>query len=78
MAKNNIIKTRLHTLGYQFIDGTDVPPGKDEYYLRNEQNRSGIEYRGLTAYEIEALVRNRNTSDNWNHILVSDEFSTLR
>lgn len=75
MAKNNIIKTRVQSLGYRFIEGADVPAGKDEYYLRNEQNRSGIEYRGLTAYEIEILVRNRNTSDNWNHILVSDAFN---
>ncbi len=52
-----------------------LPKGEDEYYLRNQQNRSGISYRGLTAYEIEALVRNRNTSDNWNHILVSDAFN---
>ena len=25
--------------------------------------------------EIEVLVRNRNTSDNWNKILVSDAFN---
>ncbi|HXB95702.1 MAG TPA: DUF4954 family protein, partial [Puia sp.] len=41
----------------------------------NLQNRSGIPYRGLTAYEIEVLVRNRNTSSNWNDILVSDAFT---
>ena len=29
----------------------------------------------LSAYEIEVLVRNRNTSDNWNNILVSDAFN---
>ena len=39
------------------------------------QNRSGIDYRQLTAYEIEVLVRNRNTSDNWNKILVSNSFN---
>lgn len=75
MAQNNIIKTRLQSLGYHFIEGGDLPAGEDEYYFRNQQNRSGIEYRRLTAYEIEALVRNRNTSDNWNHILVSDNFN---
>ena len=39
------------------------------------QNRSGINYRQLTAYEIEVLVRNRNTSDDWNKIMVSDAFN---
>ncbi|HKP32136.1 MAG TPA: DUF4954 family protein, partial [Chitinophagaceae bacterium] len=29
----------------------------------------------LSAFEIESLVRNRNTSDNWNNILVSDSFN---
>ena len=43
--------------------------------MRNLQNRSGIEYKQLTAYEIEVLVRNRNTSDDWNKILVSDAFN---
>ncbi len=75
MVKNNIVKTKVLALGYGFIESGQLPNGEDEYYLRNAQNRSGIDYRGLTAYEIEALVRNRNTSDNWNHILVSDKFN---
>lgn len=72
---NNIIKHPVDSLGYNFIDKKYIPKGKNEYYLRNIQNRTGIEYRGLTAFEIEALVRNRNTSDNWNNILVSDQFN---
>src|ERR1700749_3826895 len=72
---NEIRKSPIETLGYQFIDSRYLPKGKDEYYLRNIQNRSGIGYRGLTAYEIEVLVRNRNTSANWNDILVSDAFT---
>lgn len=70
---NNIKKIDIQQLGYGFI--TNAPKGKDEYYLRNKQNRSGINYRSLTALEIEILVRNRNTSDNWNNILVSDAFN---
>jgi hypothetical protein len=70
---NNIKKIALNQLGYGFI--TDLPKGKDEYYLRNKQNRSGIEYRKLSALEIEILVRNRNTSDDWGNILVSNEFN---
>src|SRR6476620_8494511 len=67
-------KTSINKLGYNFIKPEYLPKGKDEYYLRNMQNRSGIAYRQLTAYEIEVLVRNGNTSDDWNKILVSDAF----
>jgi hypothetical protein len=70
---NNIKKIAINQLGYGFIK--DLPKGKDEYYLRNKQNRSGIEYRKLSALEIEILVRNRNTSDDWGNILVSNEFN---
>ncbi len=72
---NQINKSPIDSLGYHFIEEKYLPKGKDEYYLRNQQNKSGIHYRELTAYEIESLVRNRNTSDNWNNILVSDSFA---
>lgn len=72
---NDIKKSPINTLGYNFVPGEYLPKGKDEYYLRNQQNKSGIHYRHLTAYEIEVLVRNRNTSDDWNKILVSDAFN---
>ncbi|HLK28225.1 MAG TPA: DUF4954 family protein [Puia sp.] len=72
---NLINKSSIDSLGYNFIEEKYLPKGKDEYYLRNIQNQNGIRYRNLTAFEIETLVRNRNTSDNWNHILVSDAFA---
>lgn len=72
---NNITKLPLDSLGYNFIKKQYLPKGKDEYYLRNLQNRNGTKYRQLSAFEIEVLVRNRNTSDNWNNILVSDHFN---
>ncbi|HNE93838.1 MAG TPA: DUF4954 family protein, partial [Chitinophagaceae bacterium] len=75
MPQNNIKKSHLSSLGYGFIKNEHIPKGKDEYYLRDLQNKSGINYRQLTAYEIEVLVRNRNTSDNWNNILVSNAFN---
>lgn len=75
MSQNIITKTPLDALGYNFIRDVYVPKGKDEFYLRNMQIRNGIHYRVLTAYEIEMLVRNGNTSDNWNNILVSDAFN---
>ncbi|MBC7848579.1 MAG: DUF4954 family protein, partial [Chitinophagaceae bacterium] len=72
---NQIERSPISTLGYNFISPEFIPKGKDEYHLRNIQNKSGIEYRQLTAYEIESLVRNRNTSDDWNKILVGDAFN---
>lgn len=72
---NAINKQPISGIGYEFIPKQFLPKGKDEYYLRNKQNRSGITYRELSAHEIEVLVRNRNTSDNWNNILVSDAFN---
>ena len=71
----NEVRTRpIDSLGYDFIPAEYLPKGKDEYHLRNLQNRNGIDYRQLTAHETEVLVRNSNTSDNWNKVLVSDAF----
>jgi hypothetical protein len=75
MLQNIIYKTPLDELGYDFIKPPYIPKGKNEFYLRNMQIRNGIHYRQLSAYEIEMLVRNGNTSDNWNNILVSDSFN---
>ena len=72
---NQIKKKPLNAIGYNFIAAPFLPKEKDEYHLRNIQNHSGITYRTLTAYEIEVLVRNRNTSDDWNKIHVSDAFN---
>jgi len=75
MQGNIIRKSDLNSLGYGFVAPEYLEPGQDEYYLRNMQNRSGEVHRKLTAYEIEVLVRNRNTSDDWNQILVSNAFN---
>ncbi|MGF2410760.1 DUF4954 family protein [Ferruginibacter sp.] len=72
---NIIQKHPVNNLGYNFIDPQFIPKGKDEYHLRNKQNKNGIAYRKLNAQEIEILVRNRNTSDDWNNILVSSFFN---
>lgn len=71
---NEIRKVSLASLGYDFVPAHYLSNGQDEYYLRNMQNRNGISYRQLSAYEIEVLVRNNNMTDNWNNILVSDAF----
>ncbi len=72
---NKISKHHISALGYHFIPKEFLPIGKDEYHLRNQQNKSGITHRQLTAHEIEVLVRNRNQSDDWNKILVSEAFN---
>lgn len=72
---NHILKSPIQSIGYQFIAPEFLPRGKDEYHLRNQQNRNHPGHRQLTAYEIESLVRNNNTSDDWNKILVSDAFN---
>ncbi|MBK7560089.1 MAG: DUF4954 family protein [Chitinophagaceae bacterium] len=72
---NNITKKPIAALGYDFIPKEFIPKGKNEYYLRNLQNRSGITYRKLTPGEIKILAANANSSDDWNKILVSDAFN---
>ena len=72
---DQIAKQQLKTLGYNFIPSEYLPKEKDEYHLRNVQNHNGIHYRNLTAYEIEVLVRNNNTSDDWGQIYVSNAFN---
>jgi hypothetical protein len=72
----NIINKRpVDSLGYGYIPAEFIPEGKDEFYLRNEQQKNGIHYRKLNATEISVLESNRNTSDNWNNVLVSDAFN---
>src|SRR5215217_4304160 len=72
---NEINKRPLSSIGYDFVGKEFLPEGKNEYHLRDLQNKSGISYRNLSAYEIEVLARNNNTSDNWGNIHVSDAFN---
>ncbi len=72
---NQINKKPISSLGYGFIPEEFIPKGKNEYHLRNIQNRSGIKYRKLKTNETEILVRNGNSSDNWDKVLVSDAFN---
>lgn len=72
---NEITRKPIQSLGYNFIPEQYLPEGRDEYYLRNKQNHAANTYRQLTAHEIEVLVRNRNTTDDWNNILVTEAFN---
>src|SRR5689334_19454750 len=71
---NHINKLPISSLGYNFVAKEFIPKGKDEYYLRHKQNRSGIVYRKLTTAEIKRLIANNNTSDNWEMVEISDPF----
>ncbi|MGM1430937.1 DUF4954 family protein [Sphingobacterium lactis] len=69
-----IIKQPLNRIGYDFIPAEYLPEGKDEYYLRFEQNKNQKTYRNLTAEEIQILEMNHNESTDWNDVLVTDKF----
>jgi hypothetical protein len=71
---NKINKQPLSSLGFGFIDPAFIPNGKDEYYLRNRQHRSKTLYRKLSAKEIQTLVRNDNSADDWKNIEVAPTF----
>ncbi|MEJ7609974.1 MAG: DUF4954 family protein [Ferruginibacter sp.] len=71
---NRIQTHPVKDLGYNFIEAKYLPAGADEYYLRNVQNDWNTSYRHLSAAETEMLVQNRNSSDNWSNILVSEKF----
>ncbi len=71
---NIITKHPVNNLGYGFIDEKFLPKEKDEYYLRDIQNKNGITYRKLTGSEKQILIKNGNTSDDWSKILVSEAF----
>ena len=73
---SDIKKKPVSSLGYNFVSKEFIPKGKDEYYLRNIQNRSGIAYRQLTKSEIKALQQNNNTADDWSKLLVAEPFNS--
>jgi len=72
---NRITKHSIARLGYDFVDPEFLPPGKDEYYLRDKQKRQDYEFRELAANEIEVLIKNENTADDWAAIFVTDRFN---
>jgi len=63
--------------GYGFVPEAYLPPGKDEYWIRNLQAAALVgerPRRRLKADEIAALEQNGCRSGNWNDVLVSDPF----
>jgi hypothetical protein len=75
----NVSVLPANSIGRNFIPKEFIPNGKDEYCHRNAQipwpqNR----WRCLRTDEVELLVQNNNTSDNWDEILVTDPFDPKR
>lgn len=50
----------------------------NETQLRNSQLGNIGHFRQLTSTEVDLLVKNRNSSDNWSTVLVTDKFDTNR
>ena len=62
-------------IGNHFIPAAYIPEGQDEYSIRNCQlDRPADAWRKLRADEIERLVKNGNTADQWENILVANPF----
>ncbi|HMA76806.1 MAG TPA: DUF4954 family protein [Candidatus Krumholzibacteriaceae bacterium] len=62
-------------IGRNFIPEEYLPKGKDEYYHRYSQALwPEKRWRNLSSDEVRRLVKNNNTSDNWDEIFVTDKF----
>ena len=65
----------VDTIGRNFIPPEYLPPGMDEFYLRNAQLSKPLDrWRHLRSAEVELLVKNGNLADDWDQILVTQEF----
>jgi hypothetical protein len=72
---NEVLIVVPENMGKNFIPKQYLPQGNDEYYQRNKQTttpKSG--WRQLRSDEVERLVKNNNTADDWDNILVTEEF----
>lgn len=77
--KDKIFILDEKNIGNDFIPKEFLPKGEDEYYLRNRQQKHGNgHWRQLKASEVEALVLNGNTAEDWDKILVHDRFNPAR
>lgn len=72
---DNVLILQPEEMGKNFISGKFIPEGKDEYYIRNMQKTPPASaWRNLSSEEIERLIKNDNTADSWDEILVTNEF----
>lgn len=71
---NLLSKKPLDRIGYDFISDPYLPKGKDEYYLRDQQQPKGTSFRPLREAEILELQKQGSTADDWSDIYVSALF----
>jgi len=64
---------QIEKLGYGFVPREFLPPGKDEYWLRQPLTQDS-NWRGLKSGEREILIRNNNYCSDWDKFLVRDPF----
>lgn len=73
----NVSIIPANSLGKNFIPKEFLPEGCDQHYQRNRQSATTENrWRNLRSDEVEALVKNHNTSSNWDEILVTDIFDS--
>ncbi len=77
MDSENTVKLLMgDEMKLSFIEKEYLPEGQDEYYLRNKQvTKPAGGWRNLRSDEIERLVKNNNSCENWDNFLVTDEFN---
>ena len=74
MSEMNILPAER--MGHRFVPAEYLPEGQDEHTLRNAQaHHPPHGWRNLKADEIEALVRNGNSADSWDNVLVTEQFT---
>jgi hypothetical protein len=72
---DEVLIISAENMGRSFIPAAYLPEGKDEYYQRNRQTTTPEGgWRHLRSDEVERLVKNNNTADNWDEMLVTDVF----
>ena len=64
----------IHTFSKDFIP-TEYLHNKDNPYLIRNRQSDSSRYRHLTSKEIEILVKNSNSAESWDKILVSENFN---
>jgi len=76
--ENDIRISSDEKVGFDFVSPHFLKPGEDEYRIRNiqlaEQGKAPDAFRNLKASELETLIRNHNTCNDWLQFFVSDPF----
>lgn len=70
---SRIIKGQLNLISNDFVREGLRYKKEDPYYFRNLQTDSS-KFGSLSSRDIEILVKNNNTAENWDKVLVSADF----